>query len=136
MRILIILFTGFLFLQSAHAHNMREGLKKQKIKRALAHITTEIADHQIDITPNPLSWNLDFQWVRLDPGDKDIDDVTVYTQINGEEYKITCEVLSGEYGREKPIYFMVYENCTKTNMYNYKTKSISLAKQEWTDWKY
>lgn len=135
MRISIILILG-LICQLTMAHNMAEELKKDKIIEAVAHITEDVTHFDINITANPLKLDLDLQLARFDSGDKDIDKVVVSTVINGTDYQIDCDLLSGEYGDAKAIYFLIYRNCVLLNLNDFKAKDIKLSAQFWDDWKY
>lgn len=135
MRILVILIMSVV-CQGTLAHNMTTELKKDKIIEALDEFTQNINHHDITITANPLSLDYSLQMSRLDSGDKDIDKVLVSSIINGEKHRISCDMLSGEYGDARATYFIIYENCELINLDSFKVKSIELSPQTWDDWRY
>ena len=69
-------------------------------------------------------------------GEKDIYEISVDFYKQDTPYVIKCDMMSGEVGRVKPIYFLVFADCTEINQENFKERSIILEKQDWSDWKY
>lgn len=136
MRVLAILITILSLTSKGFAHNMPETIKKDKIIEAMAHLTKNITPYDIHIEASPLTLDLDFQLSRFESGDKDIDSFTLTTTIDEEDYILKCDLLSGEYGRERAIYFLIYKNCSLQNLKTEQSTSISITTQSWDDWKY
>ena len=126
----------YAFSNMAMAHNMSDDLKKAKIMEAVSHITKNVTHYDISISSNIASLDLKLHSSRFDSGDQDIDKIIVTSQIGATYYQIDCDLISGEYGDDRPIYFLVYKNCTLINLDNFKIKSIKLSKQAWNDWRY
>jgi len=132
----IAILLCLLFSTSVVAHNMSEETKKTKILTALHDYSTQIGFYDIDISSSPFKLDLDLQLARLDDGDKDIGDFIAKLNYKGEEHRIECDILTGEYGATKAIYFMIFRNCTLKNLNSYLTVNIDLNAKPWTDWKY
>lgn len=135
MKLAISLFIALLSLQS-FAHNMSEEKKREKIKRAIASFSSSIGYYDIEISNAPFKFDYQLQAARLDSGDQDIDEFSVKLNYQEKDYSIKCDLLSGEYGETKTIYFMVYKNCNLINLTSYKTQAIKLKTQTWDDWRY
>lgn len=117
----------------ALAHNMSESLKKKQILNAIASYGSKVKFSDVTIEANPFSLDIELQLTRFQDGDKDIDHFKV--KLSEKEY-LECDLLSGEYGESKALYFLVYKNCEKVNEKNYKRSPATLDSQSWNDWRY
>lgn len=136
MKFVIFIYLG-LNLQLAFADQISDTMKKNKIIDSLNLLNIEVEPYQIEITPNNLSLNFNFQRSRFfESGEKDIYEISVDFYKQDTPYVIKCDMMSGEVGRVKPIYFLVFADCTEINQENFKERSIILEKQDWSDWKY
>jgi hypothetical protein len=116
---------------------MSETLKKDKIQEALASHAKNITHNNIEISSAPLTADYELQYSRFfEAGDKVIEDFTLEVDIKDIPHRVTCDFLSGEYGKEKAVYFIVYKNCNLLNLESFKEKEIKLKTQLWDDWKY
>lgn len=136
MRVIIILITLLSLSSKGFTHNMPESIKKDKIIEAVSFVTKNITHYDIYIESTPLTLDFDFQLSRLEDGDKDIDSFYSVTQIDGEEFQLTCDLLSGEYGRERATYFLIYKNCKLKNLRTQKVTLLQFPAQSWDDWRY
>lgn len=136
MRVWIFLFlTAYAGL--SFAHNMSEETKKNKIQSALFNFSNKITHNDIQISAAPLAADFELQYSRFfESGDKTLEDFEVEFENEDSRFKIQCDFLSGEYGRKKAIYFIVYRNCSLLDLESYKEKEIKLNTQFWNDWKY
>ena len=138
MRILIWLLIST-FSLAANAHNMSDTIKKAKIKRALAGVTQVNSKVKIDFEFSEYTLSLSALDVFANSGDQDIEEFRAKFSKGGEDHELNCDMVSGEYlVRQRSIaqYYIVYKNCTLTNLETYKRKDVSLSKQIWEDWKY
>ena len=131
---ILCLFTNFAF-----AHNMGKIIKKSKIIDSLSSLDKNIQLHDIEFEFSEYNLNPRSIWERItNTADLDIDEFNVKIHQAQKSYLVNCDIISGEYlfMGQSARYFILYKNCTKTDLKNNKSLEISLLPQIWDDWKY
>jgi hypothetical protein len=114
-------------------------VKKSKIIDSLGVFDSGIRPHDIEIEFSEYNFNPKSIIERFEStADLDIDEFNVKIHQAEKSYLVNCDIISGEYlfMGQSARYFILYKNCTKTNLKTRKAAEISLSPQIWDDWKY
>ncbi len=120
----------------AHAHNMSEKMKREKIADAVSEYGSEFGYYDLSIKSVPLKLDWELQKARLETGDKDIEEFNLNLNIEGKEHQITCDFISGEVGEGLATYFIHYKNCKLIEVETNLIQEIKLKQQVWQDFQY
>lgn len=123
----------------ASAHNMQERVKKEKIIEVLRPFSHQISYYDIRLEFS--EYNLTFAALKdkSNSGDQDIEEFFAKIDIDNTPYEINCDIITGEYitiHQSTATYYMVFKNCTKKNLEDYKKTKINFDTVQWDDWIY
>jgi hypothetical protein len=134
--ILALLCFSFNF---AYAHNMGNLVKKSKRIDSLSKFDHKVRPHDIQMEFSEYNLNPRSLIERIEnTADLDIDEFNVKVHQAQKSYLVNCDIVSGEYlfMGQSARYFILYKNCTKTDLKTHKETKISFSPQIWDDWKY